>query len=184
VGSALTQVSAAVVDGGLAVARRVVESQRGTPVPTRLLLVAMGSLGAGEPGYGSDADVLFVHDPVPGADEQDAQGAAVAVVAELRRLLGDPGPDPALTLDADLRPEGRNGPVVRSLDSYAAYYERWSLVWEAQALLRAMPVAGDEALGRDFLALIDPLRWPAEGLAARRDAAARLILRLLGRGAP
>jgi [glutamine synthetase] adenylyltransferase / [glutamine synthetase]-adenylyl-L-tyrosine phosphorylase len=136
VGTALTHLTAAVVEGGLAVARRVVEAQRGSKVPTRLLVVAMGSLGAGEPGYGSDADVLFVHDPLPGADDEDAQEAAVAVVSELRRLLGDPGPDPALSLDADLRPEGRNGPVVRSLDSYAAYYERWSLVWEAQALLR------------------------------------------------
>jgi glutamate-ammonia-ligase adenylyltransferase len=164
VGAALTQLTAAVVEGALAVAQRAVEAERGAPMATRLLVVAMGSLGAGEPGYGSDADVLFVHEPFEGADEKDAQDAAVAVVAELRRLLGDAGPDPALTLDADLRPEGRNGPVVRSLSSYAAYYERWSLVWESQALLRATPLAGDAGLAERFTALIDPLRWPADGL--------------------
>ncbi len=178
VGTALTQLTAAVVEGGLAVARRTVEEQRGSPLPTRMLVVAMGSLGAGEPGYGSDADVLFVHDPLPGAGEQDAQDAATAVVAELRRLLGEPGPDPSLTLDADLRPEGRNGPVVRSLDSYAAYYQRWSLVWEAQALLRATPLAGDAELAERFVALVDPLRWPAQGLS---DADLREVRRMKAR---
>ena len=59
-----------------------------------------------------------------------------------------PSPDPPLVVDADLRPEGRQGPLVRTLASYAAYYERWSLVWESQALLRAEPVAGDADLGR------------------------------------
>jgi glutamate-ammonia-ligase adenylyltransferase len=178
VGVALTQLTEAVVEGGLALATRVVEAQRGTPVPTRLLVVAMGSLGAGEPGYGSDADVLFVHEPLPGADDKEAQDAAVAVVAELRRLLGDAGPDPALVLDADLRPEGRNGPVVRSLDSYAAYYERWSLVWEAQALLRATPLAGDAQLAERFVTLIDPLRWPPSGL---NDADLRDVRRMKAR---
>jgi glutamate-ammonia-ligase adenylyltransferase len=178
VGTALTNLTAAVVGGGLAVARRAVEVQRGEEVPTRLLVVAMGSFGAGEPGYGSDADVLFVHDPEPGADETDAQDAAVAVVSELRRLLGDPGPDPALVLDADLRPEGRNGPVVRSLESYAAYYERWSLVWEAQALLRAAPLAGDAGLADRFLAVVDVVRWPVHGLT---DAELREVRRMKAR---
>ncbi|MFC7765250.1 [protein-PII] uridylyltransferase family protein [Leucobacter soli] len=70
--------------------------------------------------------------------------------------------DPRFTvdLDFDLRPEGKNGPIVRSLDAYRAYYERWSLTWEAQALLRARPVAGDAALGADFVALADEIRYP------------------------
>jgi glutamate-ammonia-ligase adenylyltransferase len=178
VGAALTHLTAAVVEGALAVAQRAVEAQREGPLPTRLLVVAMGSLGAGEPGYGSDADVLFVHEPLPGADEKDAQSAAVAVVSELRRLLGEAGPDPALTLDADLRPEGRNGPVVRTLESYAAYYARWSLVWEAQALLRASPLAGDADLADRFLAVIDPVRWPVQGLS---DSDLREVRRMKAR---
>jgi glutamate-ammonia-ligase adenylyltransferase len=75
-----------------------------------------------------------------------------------------PATDPALEVDADLRPEGKQGPLVRTLDSFAAYYAKWSAVWEAQALLRAEPVAGDKQLQARFTALIDPLRFPASGL--------------------
>lgn len=132
--------------------------------PTALLVVAMGRLGGREMGYTSDADVLFVHDPVPGADPQLAQAFATGVATRLRALLGAVGPEPALEVDADLRPEGRNGPLVRSFDAYTEYYARWSLVWESQALLRARPVAGDAALGERFVALVDPLRYPEGGL--------------------
>jgi glutamate-ammonia-ligase adenylyltransferase len=134
--------------------------------PTALLVVAMGRLGGREMGYASDADVLFVHDPVPGADPVLAQEFATGVATRLRSLLGSVGPEPVLEVDADLRPEGRSGPLVRSFDSYAEYYARWSLVWESQALLRARPVAGDAALGERFVALADPLRYPAGGLDA------------------
>ena len=82
----------------------------------------------------------------------------------VRRRLGSPSPDPALLVDADLRPEGRNGPLVRTLESYRAYYARWSQAWEAQALLRASPVAGDVDLGVRFVEMVDPVRYPVEGL--------------------
>ena len=65
-----------------------------------------------------------------------------------------------------LRPEGRDGAIVRSLDSYRAYYERWSLTWEAQALLRARGAAGDPELLREFEALADQIRYPAALSAA------------------
>ncbi len=61
----------------------------------------------------------------------------------MRRLLALPGADQPLQVDADLRPEGKQGALVRTLDSYAAYYAKWSKVWEAQALLRADAVVGD-----------------------------------------
>jgi glutamate-ammonia-ligase adenylyltransferase len=187
VGVALTDLTAALVETALGVATRVVEEERG-PLATRLLVVGMGRLGGGEVAYGSDADVLFVHDPVPGADEKVAQESALEVVQELRRLLGSAGPDPQLGLDADLRPEGRNGPLVRSLASYRAYYERWSLTWESQALLRATPIAGDAGLGEEFLALVDPLRWPDGGLTSAqvreiRTLKARMEAERLPRGA-
>jgi [glutamine synthetase] adenylyltransferase / [glutamine synthetase]-adenylyl-L-tyrosine phosphorylase len=82
-----------------------------------------------------------------------------------------------LDLDIDLRPEGRNGAIVRSLDSYRAYYERWSLTWEAQALLRARTVAGDEPLMTDFTALADTVRYPA----ALPEADAREVRRIKAR---
>ena len=102
----------------------------------------MGRFGGREMGFASDADVLFVHDPLPGAAEEAASRAAHAVAERLRALLARSGPDPALQIDAGLRPEGRQGPLVRTLASYRAYYRRWSVPWEAQALLRAAVAAG------------------------------------------
>ena len=166
VGHALSDAAVAALDGVLrATGADVARRRFGGELPTRLLVVGMGRLGGRELGYGSDADVMFVHDPLPGAPEKDAQDAAMEVVSELRRRLGVAGPVPALDVDPNLRPEGRNGPLIRSLDSYARYYQRWSSPWEAQALIRAAPVAGDEELATRFLGLVDPLRWPEGGLA-------------------
>ncbi|MDI6024285.1 bifunctional [glutamine synthetase] adenylyltransferase/[glutamine synthetase]-adenylyl-L-tyrosine phosphorylase [Leucobacter sp. UT-8R-CII-1-4] len=126
-----------------------------------LALIAMGRYGGGEMGFSSDIDLLAVYRAPAGANESEASAArkqAERLVAELRRLVSDPRF--SVDLDFDLRPEGKNGPIVRSLDAYRAYYERWSLTWEAQALLRARPVAGDAALGRDFIALADRTRYP------------------------
>jgi glutamate-ammonia-ligase adenylyltransferase len=165
VGRALTDIAAATITGGLDAAVRAIEGERRSPLPTRFAVIAMGRFGGGELGYGSDADVLFVHEAVEGAEERDAQDAAHAVANELRRLLAIPTPDPPLLVDADLRPEGKNGPMVRTIASYRAYYTRWSAVWESQALLRAEPVAGDPELGKRFVELIDALRYPLGGLS-------------------
>ena len=175
VGQPLSDVSAATVAAALEIATRKVASERRTALPMRLAVVAMGRLGGGEQAYGSDADVLFVHDPVAGASESEAAAAAHDVANELRRLLALPAPDPPLLVDADLRPEGRQGPLTRSLDSYAAYYARWSHVWEAQALLRAAPLAGDPEVAAAFLAAVDPVRFPEGGLTPEQLTEVRRI---------
>ena len=186
---ALTDIMAATIEAGLKLAWRSVLSKENTaaaegtsPQATDQLcdvtVIGMGRFGGRELGYSSDADVMFVYRPRANVDDQDASKQALAVVTELRRLIQLSGPDPKLELDADLRPEGKSGPLVRSLDSYRSYYERWSEGWEAQALLRAYPLAGDESLGEAFTDLIDPLRWPAEGLS---DKAIRQIRTLKAR---
>ncbi|MFH8256413.1 bifunctional [glutamine synthetase] adenylyltransferase/[glutamine synthetase]-adenylyl-L-tyrosine phosphorylase [Streptomyces roseolus] len=175
VGEAVTDLNAATLAGAL---RAAVRAEWGDELPTRFAVIGMGRFGGHELGYGSDADVLFVHEPREGVDEQEAAKAANRVVTEMRRLLQLPTTDPPLLIDADLRPEGRSGPMVRTLASYGAYYRRWSLVWEAQALLRAAPMAGDADLGRRFVELIDPLRFPVGGLG---EDAVREIRRLKAR---
>lgn len=175
VGGAVSDLTAATVAGAL---RAAVGSHWGDTLPTRFAVIGVGRFGGHELSYGSDADVLFVHEPREGVDEQEAAKAAQAVIAEMRRLLQLPTADPPLLIDADLRPEGRSGPLVRTLASYAAYYRRWALTWESQALLRAEPVAGDAELGRRFIDLIDPLRYPVEGLG---EDAVREIRRLKAR---
>jgi len=188
VGAALTDLTSATLQSALDIATREVEGDLGRTLGTRLLVVGMGSLGGGEMGYGSDADVMFVHRADDGVDETDAQKHATLVVQEVIRLLGLAGPDPQLVIDPGLRPEGKAGPLVRSLAGYAAYYERWSLNWEAQALLRAAPVAGDEDLGQAFCDLVNPIRWPQGGVSARaireiRTLKARMESERLPRGA-
>ncbi|MFF8986475.1 bifunctional [glutamine synthetase] adenylyltransferase/[glutamine synthetase]-adenylyl-L-tyrosine phosphorylase [Streptomyces globisporus] len=175
VGSAVTDLNAATIAGAL---RAAVREQWGDTLPTRFAVIGMGRFGGHELSYGSDADVLFVHQPRDGVSDEEAGRAANAVVTEMRRLLQLPTADPPLLIDADLRPEGRTGPMVRTLKSYGAYYRRWSLVWESQALLRAEHMAGDEDLGRAFVELVDPLRYPMEGLG---EDAVREIRRLKAR---
>lgn len=162
---ALADVTDATVDAALTAAVAAVEQARGESLPTRLLIVAMGRLGGRDMSYASDADVMFVHDPLPGADPVMAAKVATEVFNAVRAGLAVPSPEPPLVLDADLRPEGRQGPLVRTLASYAAYYQRFSAPWEAQALLKARPLAGDDELAEQFLDIIDPVRYPAGGLA-------------------
>lgn len=163
VGRALADTDRAAVLGALRVAEGIVSA--GGPLKTTVLVVAMGRQGGREIGYGSDADVMYVHRALPGFSDAEAQEQATRIVAKVSSLLTQPlkpaiMAERVLQMDADLRPEGKNGAMVRSLDSFAEYYRRWSLIWEAQALLRARPMAGDDTLAADFLALIDPIRYP------------------------
>ncbi|CUU60115.1 glutamate-ammonia-ligase adenylyltransferase [Parafrankia irregularis] len=177
VGQALSDAAAATVEAALLVARRRVAGGDDEALPVRLAVIAMGRLGGRELSYGSDADVLFVHEALPGTPQPLAARLAADVIGELHRLLALPGPDPPLTLDAGLRPEGRGGPLSRTVEGYAAYYDRWSLGWEAQALLRAEPLAGDAELGARFCALADRIRYPS----ALPAGTITEILRLRGR---
>ncbi len=178
VGDALTAIAAVTIDAALRAAIERVAHRRGSEPCTRMCVIAMGRFGGNELSYTSDADVMYVHDPLPGADPAEAAATAEAVVRELSRLLELPAAEPPMRLDAALRPEGRNGPMVRTFDSYAAYYTRWAANWESQALLRAMPVAGDVELGQRFVELIDPIRYPDGGPS---DQAIREIRRLKAR---
>jgi [glutamine synthetase] adenylyltransferase / [glutamine synthetase]-adenylyl-L-tyrosine phosphorylase len=165
-GEALTTLTAVTIGAALGAAVRGAERAAGGALPTRIAVIAMGRFGGREMGYASDADVLFVHEPLAGSSAEAATRAAHSVAESLRALLGRPGPDPVLDLDADLRPEGRQGPLVRTLASYQAYYRRWSVAWESQALLRAEFAAGDAGVAAAFLSLADEIRFPENGVDA------------------
>jgi [glutamine synthetase] adenylyltransferase / [glutamine synthetase]-adenylyl-L-tyrosine phosphorylase len=121
-------------------------------------IVAMGRYGGEELGFGSDADVMYVY-RAAGASDEEAQQRAEHIVRSLNRLTEDLRVP--LDLDIGLRPEGKNGAIVRSIESYRAYYERWSLTWEAQALLRSRRVVGDVGVLAEFEKLTDDVRYPA-----------------------
>ena len=179
--AALTAITTASLEAVLAATIAKIEIEQRGPLPTRFAVIAMGRYGGHEIGFGSDADVIFVHDPLPGLDadgDRRASEAAQAVGTELRRLLQIPAPDPPLLVDADLRPEGRQGPLVRSLAACRAYYERRAAPWEWQALLRAEFAVGDASLGAEFIAVADRHRYPAGGLS---EQAVREIRRIKAR---
>ena len=151
----------ALLDGLLRALRIVEAGPADAAAPQiELALIGMGRYGGGELGFASDIDLVAVFRAPEAMPADRASREASRLVSELRRLVSDPRFH--VDLDFDLRPEGKNGPLVRSLDAYRAYYERWSVTWEAQALLRARAVAGDVALGADFIALADEIRYPAE----------------------
>ena len=163
--------------------REIPEEEPENPLLTEIAVIAMGRLGGAENGFGSDADVMFVHRPVEGAGEEEAQSQANRIVNRLMQLIKQPvrpaiRAERPLEVDADLRPEGKQGAMVRSLDSYRAYYERWAETWEFQALLRARPIAGSEELGRAFIELIDPYRYPREFTAEQAQQVRRMKARV------
>ena len=121
-----------------------------------LAIIGMGKLGGAELNYASDIDVMFAGEGDPAELERRARHLMEVVRTCFR-------------VDANLRPQGRAGPLVRSLGSYEAYWDRWAEAWEFQALLKARAVAGDPDLGTRVRA---GRRRPAvvAGLHCRRPA--------------
>ena len=165
----LTIVWDAVLEAALLAEIRTDLAERGVDeAPARIAIIGMGRLGGGELGYGSDADVMVVAEPVAGAGdgaggEAEALAWAARIIDQMRARLHKPSSDPPLEVDLGLRPEGRSGAVVRTIASYERYYSEWGEVWEKQALLRATTVAGDEEVGLKFLHMIDGFRYPPTG---------------------
>jgi len=117
-----------------------------------MAIMAFGRLGGEELSFASDLDVMFVYEGEGQKDFEEASRGAEAVLSRVR-ISG-------WQVDADLRPEGRSGPLTKSMASYLEYWERWAETWEYQALLRARFVAGDESLGRRFLSNAADFAYP------------------------
>jgi glutamate-ammonia-ligase adenylyltransferase len=128
-------------------------------------VLALGRLGGRELSYASDLDVMFVYDAGRGGDGRGARGSAAAaealrVASGLVRFVGGPTPaDRIYRVDADLRPEGKQGALARTVDGFLHYWNRYALVWERQAMVRARPIAGNRALGARLLDALDPMVW-------------------------
>ena len=176
---ALSRVWVAVLEASLRaeIRYRLAESGDEEP-PARIAVIGMGRLGGAELCFGSDADVLFVAEPADGEDESRALKWASGVCDSMRRRLKKPSDDPPIEVDVGLRPEGRSGALVRTVESYRRYYERWGETWELQALLRAAPVAGDRELADRFLKVIDDFRYPSSGI---EEATIREVRRMKAR---
>ena len=145
--------------------------------PAAIAIIGMGRYGGREVNFSSDADVIIIYRPAEGADDDQANLFARKVQEDLRAILQGPTTfEPKIELDMDLRPEGKNGPLVRSYASCEEYYRSWASTWEHQALLRARYAAGDASLAEDFLMTIaDPLRYPKIDLTETQIAEIRKL---------
>ncbi len=167
VGEELTALGEACLTGALRDELRRQARDRGLSgpdeLPVSLAVIGMGKLGGRELHYVSDLDVLFVHEAVDGADEREATRLALEIAGNVMRSLSTiTSEGTAFVVDADLRPEGRNGPLSRSFASYTAYWERWAEPWEHQSLLRARHVAGDRDLGNRLVAAAQVHAYPED----------------------
>ena len=111
-------------------------------------VIGLGKLGGAELGYGSDLDVLFVHD----GNAYEAERLAAALLRELGAQTAE---GQAWDIDARLRPEGKSGALALSVQGYQSYWATRAELWERQAYLRARTVAGDADLGARFCAWRD-----------------------------
>jgi glutamate-ammonia-ligase adenylyltransferase len=149
-----------------AVGERVLREAVDRVAPTLpLAVVGMGKLGAREPSFASDLDVVFVYE----GEGAGQQRVAVEASEQIMRLVREAGWE----IDADLRPEGRNGPLARSIAGFLEYWERYADPWEFQALLRARAVAGDQQLGRRFASAAADFAYPPDGITIDRIAEIR-----------
>lgn len=171
----------AALEAGLALARRDHDPEG----QIAFTVVAMGKTGARELNYISDVDVIYVGQARDGVDLDGAEAnrRATAIAQALGSYCSATGPEPALwVLDAALRPEGKDGALVRTLESHLDYYQRWAKTWEFQALLKARPAAGDRELGARYLSTIRPFVWSAverEGFVEDTRAMRRRVEKLL-----
>ena len=146
VGAHLSDLADAALDAALQAAIATV--CKDGPVP-RLAVIAMGKCGARELNYVSDVDVIFVG--------ENADPLITRLAGEMMRLASEA----FFEVDAALRPEGKAGALVRTLESHVAYYQRWAKTWEFQALLKARPAVGDAELGRQYMDALMPMVWNA-----------------------
>lgn len=177
VGEALSTATSVAIDAALMCCEMEVAKLRSLDdgLPIRMAIIGMGRLGGHELGFASDADVIFVHEATQDISPSEASKIASDVAIMVQKKLKETSAEPPVLLDAALRPEGKRGPMSRSLASYEKYYAQWSDTWEAQALLRARPVAGDRALATRFIELADHTRYPSGGLDDRAVRSIRLL---------
>lgn len=162
----LSDAADAVLEAALSISRGQVTGSSAC----RFAIIAMGKLGAQEINYVSDIDLIYVVEPADLSNKQN-QDAALRVGASMAMVLqkvcqsvvmGSVEP-PLWQIDTALRPEGKDGPLVRRLDSHREYYEKWASSWEFQALLKSRPAAGDADLGKAYRDMVEPFIWKASG---------------------
>ena len=146
----------------------LIQSADGSTRNAGFAVIGMGKLGGRELNFSSDIDLMYVYtadgetEGMPGPDGTPANRISnhqyfIKLAEKLSAAIGQNTADGfVFRVDLRLRPEGQRGPLAQSLGGYEIYYESWGQAWERSALIKARPVAGDEAVGREFLERITP----------------------------
>lgn len=179
VSKTLSDLATAALAAGLAVAGKELISEARISVEqeaeARLSIIAMGKCGARELNYLSDVDVIYVSN-----SEGEALATATKIAARLALVIDEAAAEPGLwQVDPNLRPEGKDGALVRTVDSHVSYYQKWAHPWEFQALLKARFVAGDETVGNEYIARVKPLIWSRTNRSEIVESARNLRRRVL-----
>ncbi|MEY4396479.1 MAG: hypothetical protein RLZZ40_235 [Actinomycetota bacterium] len=174
VAAALADLTDATVDAAIALARKGLTVDKAEIASTKFAVIGMGKTGARELNYISDVDVIFVCE-ADGIEDHRAVEIATKLARGTIAVVNEPGIEPPLwELDANLRPEGAKGALVRTLESHVAYYERWAENWEFQALLKARPMAGDTGLGERYIEKLSPFVWSSSARPGFVESAQRM----------
>ena len=164
-GAELADLAGAALEAALAVSRAEAAEKfdAAEVADVGLAVIGMGKCGARELNYISDVDVIYV---IESGALEDARATTIgtALASGISRAIMSTSREPGLwEVDANLRPEGKSGPLVRTLASHESYYARWAESWEFQALLKARTIAGDAVLGARYEAAVTPLIWSSAG---------------------
>ncbi len=196
----LAALASAALEGAVRFARRQLAARFGDPLvetdggPRRecgFVVMGMGKLGAFELNFSSDVDIVFLYETDRGSTAGGAERKPLTLhqffarlAEQVARIISEVTEDGfVFRVDLRLRPEGTRGDLANSLRSAEIYYESWGQTWERAAMIKARPVAGDLAVGEEFLRVITPFVYrkhldftaieEIKELKDRIDAAAR-----------
>ncbi len=146
VGKYLAMIAETVLEVGLELALDLVaDNKKRKSKKMRMLVLGMGKLGGQEMSYNSDLDVIFIYD---GNDHEFYSKLGQKVISVLSVPTGEGF---AYKIDMGLRPSGTSGALVTSFESFKEYHEESAQIWERQALIRAIPSAGDKQLAKKVM---------------------------------
>lgn len=160
IGTQLSLIADVIIEESLKLSQEAMKIKHGLPQCNSgshgFAVIGYGKLGGHELGFGSDVDIIFLYDNCSQGDTDGARPIAnetffARVSKRLIHILTTRTHGGILyEVDARLRPSGKSGPIVTSLDAFIKYQKNRAWTWEYQALVRARPVAGDEALSESF----------------------------------
>jgi glutamate-ammonia-ligase adenylyltransferase len=166
VAAELSALADAALEQAVRVGSEVLEGRHGRPTggdrQAGFVVLGMGKLGGEELNFSSDVDLIYVYATDEGEfGRLSPHEHYVRLSQFVTRALDERTEDGMVfRVDLRLRPEGRSGAICNSLAATLRYYENFGRTWERQALLRARPVAGDQALGDEFLRAVTPFVYP------------------------